>query len=407
MRGIEPDRRQQRPHLPREVVGGPRPLGARELGPADEPHARRRQRRQHLLVQHPVLPRDQRPRLVAHPRDEVARLGQRHAGRRDLRAELLLDARDADLEELVQVAADDAQEAQPLEQRHLGVLGQREHAPVEVEQRKLAVDGRGDGRGHDVGRGLGPRREVRGRAAGGRLHHGGRRTTHAAVRWTRGSDALAASGSSTHGVLQAIRPWDGRRPSTTRTLALRARSFALGTARRAHAAAARATTGSCPSSRGRAPRGRRRAPRAPRRTARAPPAAAATLRDARAQRCDAGPAGAHVDRQRLLSARHREIDLGQQLRVEQRAVQRAVRVGHAEALAQRVQVVALAGKRLARERQRVDQAAVDVLAQRELAQRELAVEERDVERRVVDDPLRAARELDDLAPRARGISARP
>ncbi len=171
------------------AISAAQPL-RRELGPADEPHARRRQRRQHLLVQDPVLPRDQRPRLVAHPRDEVARLGKRDARRRDLRAELLLDARDADLEELVQVAADDAQEAQPLEQRHLGVLGQREHAPVEVEQRELAVDGRGDGRGHDVGRG---RRDP---AAGfAETPHGGGR--HSAGTFGRGvRDYLRARAAS-------------------------------------------------------------------------------------------------------------------------------------------------------------------------------------------------------------------
>ena len=49
---------------------------------------------------------------------------------------------DADLEELVEVAADDAQEAQPLEQRNVRVLRQREDAPVEREQRQLAVDRR-------------------------------------------------------------------------------------------------------------------------------------------------------------------------------------------------------------------------------------------------------------------------
>ena len=58
-----------------------------------------------------------------------------HAGR-----ELLLQARDADLEELVEVRAEDREELRPLEQRSVGVLGEREHARVEVEPRQLAVE---------------------------------------------------------------------------------------------------------------------------------------------------------------------------------------------------------------------------------------------------------------------------
>ena len=69
----------------------------------------------------------------------------------------------------------------------------------------------------------------------------------------------------------------------------------------------------------------------------------------------------------------------------------------AEALAQRVEVVALARELLARQRQRVDQLQ---RTRRRTRQRshsvELVVEERDVERRVVDDPLGAAREVEEL-----------
>ena len=67
---------------------------------------------------------------------------QRYAGRRRLDAELLAHTGDADLEEFVEIAADDAQEAQTLEQRDGGILRQGEDAPVEREQRKLAVDQR-------------------------------------------------------------------------------------------------------------------------------------------------------------------------------------------------------------------------------------------------------------------------
>jgi hypothetical protein len=58
----------------------------------------------------------------------------------------------------------------------------------------------------------------------------------------------------------------------------------------------------------------------------------------------------HVDRQRLLPPGHRQVDLGQQLGIEQRPMQRTVRVVDSEAFAQRVEAVARPRKRLARER---------------------------------------------------------
>ena len=47
---------------------------------------------------------------------------------------------DAHLEELVEVAAEDREELGPFEQRQRGILGEREHAGVEVEHRQLAVE---------------------------------------------------------------------------------------------------------------------------------------------------------------------------------------------------------------------------------------------------------------------------
>ena len=46
----------------------------------------------------------------------------------------------ADLEELVEIAAGNGQEPDALEQGYRLVLGLREHAPIELEERKLAVD---------------------------------------------------------------------------------------------------------------------------------------------------------------------------------------------------------------------------------------------------------------------------
>ncbi len=77
--------------------------------------------------------------------EQRAAVLQRHPGRRNLGPQLLLDAGDPDLEELVEIAAGDAEEAQPLEERRVGVRGQREHAPVEGEERKLAVERSGVG----------------------------------------------------------------------------------------------------------------------------------------------------------------------------------------------------------------------------------------------------------------------
>ena len=86
-----------------------------------------------------------------------------HAG-----LDLLLQAGDPDLEELVEVVREDRDELQPLQQRERGVLGEREHARVELEPRQLAVQvpsivGEVGGRGSvrlagslDVGEGIIP-----------------------------------------------------------------------------------------------------------------------------------------------------------------------------------------------------------------------------------------------------------
>jgi hypothetical protein len=68
----------------------------------------------------------------------------------------LHEAGDADLEEFVQVGRGDAQELEPLEQRQRLVLRLRQHAPLEFQQRQLAVEVKlGCG---EVGRGSGRRR---------------------------------------------------------------------------------------------------------------------------------------------------------------------------------------------------------------------------------------------------------
>ncbi len=132
-------------------------------------------------------------------------------------------------------------------------------------------------------------------------------------------------------------------------------------------------------------------------TTRAPAGRTAWSRPGRRPR-----AGLVVQGERALPARHRQVDFEQQVGVEQRAVQVAVRVVDRIALAQRVEAVALARVHLARERQRVEHAADVACRQRLLEhallgqQRELRIHEGDVERRVVDDQLGVGDELAQL-----------
>ena len=53
--------------------------------------------------------------------------------------DLIVQAGDADHEELVEVAGEDRRELQALEQRQVGLLGELEHAPVELDPGQLAV----------------------------------------------------------------------------------------------------------------------------------------------------------------------------------------------------------------------------------------------------------------------------
>ena len=95
--------------------------------------------------------------------------------------------------------------------------------------------------------------------------------------------------------------------------------------------------------------------------------------------------------------RHGEIHLGEQTRVEQRAVIVALRIVDRIAPAQGIEAVALAGMHLARERQAVENPANRADARRTLAgPRQLGVEESHVEGGVVNDELRIAHEIEEL-----------
>ncbi len=105
----------------------------------------------------------------------------------------------------------------------------------------------------------------------------------------------------------------------------------------------------------------------------------------------------HAETQRALSAREREIHLGEQLGVQQCAMQRAMRVVDLITLAQGVQAVPLSGMHLAGERQGVDDLAiVRQPAPRRPEPREFMIDEADVESGIVDDEFGAPHEFDEI-----------
>ena len=75
VRGIEPDRRQQRLHLAPEVVRDPGALLGGALAVPQQPDAGLRQRGQNLLVQQPVLFGDQAARFVGDDAEQCAQPG--------------------------------------------------------------------------------------------------------------------------------------------------------------------------------------------------------------------------------------------------------------------------------------------------------------------------------------------
>ena len=142
VRRVEADRRQQRPDLALEILGDPGALRRVAVGVAQHANTGRGERGQDLTVERAVHLGDQRLRALADLGQVRLELLHRGAHERRLQPQLFAQAGDPDLEELVEIAADDAQETQPLEQRRGRILGQRQHAPVEVEGGQFAVNRR-------------------------------------------------------------------------------------------------------------------------------------------------------------------------------------------------------------------------------------------------------------------------
>lgn len=100
-----------------------------------------------------------------------------------------------------------------------------------------------------------------------------------------------------------------------------------------------------------------------------------------------------------LTAGHGEIHVRQNLGVKQRAVQRAMRIVHVVAPAQRIEIVLLSRMHAARELEGIHHRAeiLDALRRFPLHHHgQLIIKEADIERRVVDDQLRALDEFEQV-----------
>ena len=114
-------------------------LVAGEVGPAQDLDVLLRQRRDDLVAEQRGLALHQCARRTP---DLLEDLTRHQAGGRahgHARRDPALQAGHPDHEELVEVRGEDLQVADPLEQRQGVVLGQLEHAGVEVQPRELAV----------------------------------------------------------------------------------------------------------------------------------------------------------------------------------------------------------------------------------------------------------------------------
>ncbi len=140
MTRVERDRRQHRKDFAREVIGDEMVGFRRELLAREQADARAVEVGEHVAEQRLVLPRHH---LVAALGDGLELLAGAERVRPALLhvpRELLLEARDPDHEELVQVGAGDGEELEPLEGRYQWIDPLFQHALVEGQPGKLAID---------------------------------------------------------------------------------------------------------------------------------------------------------------------------------------------------------------------------------------------------------------------------
>jgi hypothetical protein len=140
--GIDCERRQHRVHARPEVLVGVRALLRGQVRVGDARDAVRREARQDVVPQDPVLFVDQLVRPSVDGRELLGRPEAIGAVvlRLEPRVELLLQAGDADFEELVQVGAEDGKKLDPLEQRVAGVARFLEDARIELEPAQFPID---------------------------------------------------------------------------------------------------------------------------------------------------------------------------------------------------------------------------------------------------------------------------
>jgi hypothetical protein len=134
------ERRQDREDLAAEAIVERAPLLSADVVDADDADAVLGQRGPQLELEAARLALD----VLAHdPADLLQRRARRTpvlARLLDPRLDLVVQARHADHEELVEVGRADRAELHALEQRDRLVLGQLEHARVELQPRELAVE---------------------------------------------------------------------------------------------------------------------------------------------------------------------------------------------------------------------------------------------------------------------------
>jgi hypothetical protein len=140
MRRVQADRRQDRQQLAEKIVADPLPLRGVPFLPPGKNDPLARERRQHDLVEQPILVGHQRVRLAPHLLEHLRGAAAIGAGLRQPELDLLLEAGNPNLEELIEIGRHDGDEAQALEQRHAVVGRLREHAALKREDAELAIE---------------------------------------------------------------------------------------------------------------------------------------------------------------------------------------------------------------------------------------------------------------------------
>ena len=140
MRRVEPERRQHRQHFVLEVALQPARLLGRPPIARDKADAFTIEFGQQGIVPERILSGDEFEHARADAREQLARRHCVGAGLDVAEFEMMAQDRDLHFEEFVEVRIGDAQEAHAFEQRHTRILRLREHAEIEFELGKFAVE---------------------------------------------------------------------------------------------------------------------------------------------------------------------------------------------------------------------------------------------------------------------------